>query len=124
MDAHGFVDIGCRRPNQSRVHSILITVYQQVSLCKLPEADTIRRGLFSSMTDVEGLDDDRDTSLPPSALSPAEYRGFRSLVNDLDHTGENNEVSLYSVLEFLASFTGVTHPVAQKVCLRDRKMIT
>jgi len=67
------------------------------------------------MAGVEALDDDRDTALPPSALSPAEYRGFRALVNDLDHTGDNHQVSLYSVLEFLASFSGVTHTVAGKV---------
>jgi len=67
------------------------------------------------MADAELQDDDRDTSLPSSALSPAEYRGFRGLVGDLDHTGVDNQVSLYSVLEFLASFNGVTHSVAQKV---------
>jgi hypothetical protein len=67
------------------------------------------------MADSELQDDDRDTSLPSSALSPAEYRGFRGLVSELDHTSVNNQVSLYSVLEFLASFNGVTHSVAQKV---------
>ena len=71
----------------------------------------------SVMADVELQDDDRDTSLPSSALSPAEYRGFRGLVSQLDHVGANNQVSLYSVLEFLASFNGVTHSVAQKVLL-------
>ena len=69
------------------------------------------------MADSELQDDDRDTSLPSSALSPAEYRGFRGLVSELDHTGVNNQVSLYSVLEFLASFNGVTHGVAQKAFL-------
>lgn len=67
------------------------------------------------MTDSELQDDDRDTSLPSSALSPAEYRGFRGLVSELDHTSVNNQVSLYSVLKFLASFNGVTHSVTQKV---------
>jgi hypothetical protein len=66
------------------------------------------------MADVQILEDDRDTSLPSSALSPAEYRGFRRLVQELDHTG-NNEVSLYTLLEFLASFNGVTHSVAEQV---------
>jgi hypothetical protein len=67
------------------------------------------------MADVQILEDDRDTSLPSSALSPAEYRGFRLLVQELDHTGGPNEVSLYTLLEFLASFNGVTHSVAQRV---------
>ena len=67
------------------------------------------------MASVELLDDDRDTSLPSSALSPQEYRSFRGLVNDLDRTGVNNQVSLYSVLEFLSSFNGITPSVAQQV---------
>ena len=69
------------------------------------------------MATVEVLEDDRDTSLPSSALSPAEYRSFRGLVNELDHTSSvnKNQVSLYSVLEFLSSFTGVTQSVAEQV---------
>jgi hypothetical protein len=67
------------------------------------------------MADAEGLEDDRDTSLPSSALSPAEYRTYRGLVNDLLHNTLNNKVSLYSVLEFLSSFNRVTQSVAQQV---------
>ena len=65
----------------------------------------------------EVLEDDRDTSLPSSALSPAEYRSFRGLVNELNHTAgvNNNQISLYSVLEFLSSFNGVNKGVAQQV---------
>lgn len=62
------------------------------------------------------LDDDRDTALPASALSPAEYRSFRGLVGDLQRTSAvNNQVSLFSTLEFLSSFNGVDHILAQQV---------
>ena len=69
------------------------------------------------MAAAEVLEDDRDTSLPSSALSPAEYRGFRALVNDLDQIGvvDNGQVSVHSVLEFLSSFSGVNQSVAQQV---------
>lgn len=69
------------------------------------------------MATIEVLEDDRDTSLPSSALSPAEYRSFRGLVYELDHqVGVNNDqVSFYSVLEFLSSFNGVNQGVAQQV---------
>ena len=70
------------------------------------------------MTDVTVLEDDRDTSLPSSALSPSEYRGFRSLVSELDHTGVNNQVSSHSVLDFLSSFNGVSHTLALQVVIR------
>jgi len=69
------------------------------------------------MADVEVLDDDRDTSLPSSALSPAEYRAFRGLVSELDHNGVNNQVSLFSVLDFLSTFNGVTRNIVDQVCL-------
>jgi hypothetical protein len=65
------------------------------------------------MANVETLDDDRDTSLPPSALSPAEYRSFRGLVTEL--LAVNNPVSLPSVIDFLASFNGVSQSVALQV---------
>ena len=69
------------------------------------------------MAAIEVLEDDRDTSLPSSALSPAEYRSFRGLVRELDHlVGVNNDqVSFYSVLEFLSSFNGVNQGVVQQV---------
>jgi hypothetical protein len=69
------------------------------------------------MAAIEVLEDDRDTSLPASALSPAEYRSFRGLVNELDHTAgvNNDQVSFYSALEFLSSFNGVNQGVAQQV---------
>ena len=65
----------------------------------------------------EVLEDDRDTSLPSSALSPAEYRSFRALVKELDHTAgvNNKQVPLYSVLEFLSSFNDVSQGIAQQV---------
>jgi len=69
------------------------------------------------MADIEVLDDDRDTSLPSSALSPAEYRGFRGLVSELDHSGVNNQTSLFSVLDFLSTFNGVTRSVVDQVHL-------
>ena len=71
----------------------------------------------SPMAAIEVLEDDRDTSLPSSALSPAEYRSFRGLVNELDHTAgvNNNQISFYSVLEFLSSFNGVNQGVVQQV---------
>jgi len=65
------------------------------------------------MADVEGLDDDRDTALPTSALSPAEYRSFRTLVAEVK--GVNSQSSLYSVLEFLTTFNAVSQGVAQQV---------
>jgi hypothetical protein len=69
------------------------------------------------MAAIEVLEDDRDTSLPSSALSPAEYRSFRGLVNELDHAAgvNNNQISFYSVLEFLSSFNAVNQSVAQQV---------
>jgi hypothetical protein len=69
------------------------------------------------MAAVEVLEDDRDTSLPVSALSPAEYRNFRGMVSELRHMSVNNQVQLHSALEFLSSFKGVTHNVAQQVML-------
>jgi hypothetical protein len=65
------------------------------------------------MADVEGLDDDRGTALPPSALSPAEYRSFRPLVTEL--LGVNNQASVYSVVEFLTTFNVVNQGTAQQV---------
>lgn len=67
------------------------------------------------MASVDSLDDDRDTSLPTSALSPQEYRTFRTFVNDMDRTGIDNQVALHSVLEFLSTFKGVSQIVAQQV---------
>jgi hypothetical protein len=75
----------------------------------------VLRLLMSSMADVDVLEDDRDTSLPSSALSPTEYRSFRGLVSELGHKGDNNGVPLYNVIEFLATFRGVTHGIAQQV---------
>jgi hypothetical protein len=69
------------------------------------------------MADDAGLEDDRDTSLPSSALSPAEYRNFRSLVSELRQPGVDNDVSLYTVRGFLASFNEATDAVARQVCL-------
>lgn len=69
------------------------------------------------MAAVDILEDDRDTSLPVSALSPAEYRSFRGLLSELRHTYVNNEVQPYSTLEFLSSFNRVTRNVAQQVSL-------
>ena len=65
------------------------------------------------MDAVEGLDDDRDTALPSSALSPAEYRSFRGMVTVL--VGVNGGASFTSVVEFLMTFNGVNHGVAQQV---------
>jgi hypothetical protein len=65
------------------------------------------------MVHVEGLDDDRDTALPTSALSPAEYRSFRPLVTDL--LGVNNQAKVDSVMEFLTTFNAVNQEVAQQV---------
>jgi hypothetical protein len=69
------------------------------------------------MAAAEVLEDDRDTSLPSSALSPAEYRSFRGLVKDLDQSAGLNkdQVSVYTVLEFLSSFNRVTPGIAQQV---------
>ena len=80
------------------------------------------------MADVEGLDDDRDTCLPPSALSPAEYRGFRALLKNQQlqnhrDTGEQNAVSLNSILDFLASFNAVSYSVAQQVRFPSRARV-
>lgn len=72
------------------------------------------------MADVESLDDDRDTSLPVSALSPAEYRSFRTLVTEVK--GVNTQASLYSVLEFLTTFNAVSHGVAQQVTASVRNV--
>ena len=67
------------------------------------------------MAYVEALEDDRDTRLPASALSPAEYRSFRGLVNDLARTGADNRISLDTVIDFLSTFNGIGHPVAHQV---------
>jgi hypothetical protein len=71
------------------------------------------------MAAVDGLDEDRDTSLPSSALSPSEYRAFRSmLVNDVhtrSPTDSPSQVELAVVLDFLESFQGVTRADARKV---------
>jgi hypothetical protein len=67
------------------------------------------------MADGAVSEDERDTSLPSSALSPAEYRSFRSLVSDLVLPGVDNDVSLYAVRGFLGSFNGVTDATARQV---------
>ena len=65
------------------------------------------------MADVEALEDDRDTALPSSALSPAEYRSFRTLVTELVRV--HGRVSVYLVVEFLTTFNAVSHDVARQV---------
>ena len=70
------------------------------------------------MADDAGLEDDRDTSLPPSALSPAEYRNFRTLVSELAPGPDG--VSLYTVRIFLGSFSGVDDATVREVRLNSR----
>ena len=69
------------------------------------------------MASAEALEDDRDTSLPASALSPAEYRSFRAFLLDLHHAAgsPDRHAPLFAVLEFLVSFNGVNLSVAQQV---------
>jgi hypothetical protein len=67
------------------------------------------------MADDAGLEDERDTRLPSSALSPAEYRNFRTLVAELVPQGVDNDVSLYTVRGFLSTFNGVTDATARQV---------
>jgi hypothetical protein len=91
-----------------------------------PFPDQLRLLLPTSpMAANEVLEDDRDTSLPSSALSPAEYRSFRGLANELDHTAgvNSNQVSFYSVLEFLSSFNGVNQGVVQQVTVYVTPML-
>jgi hypothetical protein len=66
---------------------------------------------------TEALEDDRDTSLPASALSPAEYRSFRALLLELHHAAGtlDKQAPLHDVLDFLTSFNGVTQSVAKQV---------
>jgi len=69
------------------------------------------------MASAEALEDDRDTSLPASALSPAEYRSFRAFLSELHHGAGRlgRRAPLFAVLEFLVSFSGVNHSVAYQV---------
>ena len=69
------------------------------------------------MASAEALEDDRDTSLPASALSPAEYRSFRAFLLELHHAAgsPDRHAPLFAVLEFLVSFNGVNLSVAQQV---------
>jgi hypothetical protein len=70
------------------------------------------------MASADALEDDRDSSLPASALSPAEYRSFRAFVLELHHAagGSLNKLTpLDAVTDFLTSFYAVNHTVAQQV---------
>jgi hypothetical protein len=72
------------------------------------------------MASADALDDDRDSSLPASALSPAEYRSFRAFLLELHHAAGNSLdklAPLDAVIAFLTSFHAVNHTVAQQVRL-------
>ena len=70
--------------------------------------------------EVEELEDDRETSLPSSALSPSEYRAFRGMLNELHQKQTRPDlVEAEFVLNFLETFKDVAREDAEKVPEHD-----